>query len=129
MARNLRFEQLLGDMRELHARKNHDYAKDSNPYSNFEEAAVVAGCSVETVFRVLIGIKLARLNELIASGKTAQNESVQDSRMDLTMYCALWTSYTMPLSYDDRQLLSAQDINPGRDAVEIMARAVADLRG
>lgn len=107
MARNLRFEQLLNDMRELHSRKNHDYAKDSNPYSNFEEAADVAGCSVDTVFRVMIGIKLARLKELLASGKTAQNESVQDSRMDLTMYAALWTSYNMAMSYDDRQLASA----------------------
>lgn len=105
MARNLRFEQLLNDMRDLHARKNHDYAKTSNPYSNFEDAAETAGCSVDTVFRVLIGIKLARLKELLASGKTAQNESVQDSRMDLTMYCALWTSYNSALSYDDRQLL------------------------
>lgn len=107
MARNLRFEQLLNDMRELHSRKNHDYAKDSNPYSNFEEAAEMAGCSVDTVFRVMIGIKLARLKELLGSGKDAQNESVQDSRMDLTMYCALWTSYRSVLSYDDRQLLSA----------------------
>jgi hypothetical protein len=110
MARNLQFEQLLLDMSELHQKKNHDYAKDSNPYSNFEEAAIVAGCSVDTVFRVLIGIKLSRLNELLASGKTAQNESVQDSRMDLTMYCALWTSYHIQLTYDDKQLLYGKDI-------------------
>ena len=112
MAKNLRFEQLLSDMRELHARKNHDYAKDVNPYSNFEEAAELAGCSVDTVFRVLIGVKLARLKELLGSGKSPQNESVQDSRMDLTMYAALWTSYHMPLSYDDRQLLSAKEPVP-----------------
>jgi hypothetical protein len=90
---NPKFEALLDDMRALHARKNHDYAKDSNPYSNFEEAAATAGCSVDTVFRVLIGIKIARLNELLDSGKPALNESVDDSRMDLTMYAALWTSY------------------------------------
>lgn len=110
MARNLQFEQLLKDMLALHEKKNHDYARPDNAFSNFEEAAAVAGCSVDTVFRVLVGIKLARLNELIASGKTAQNESVQDSRMDLTMYCALWCSYHIQLSYDDKQLLFGKDV-------------------
>lgn len=90
---NPKFAALLEDMAALHARKNHDYAKDDNPYSNFEEAATFAGCSVDTVFQVLLGIKFARLRELLASGKTAQNESVQDTRIDATMYAALWASY------------------------------------
>jgi hypothetical protein len=106
MAKNPRFNSLLREMYELHEKKNHDYAKDGDPYSNFKEAAAAAGCSVDTVFQVLIGIKQARLRELLASGKTAQNESVQDSRMDLAMYAALWASYHLPLSYDDRQLAS-----------------------
>lgn len=109
MAKNYRFEQLLNDMRALHEKKNADYARSDDPLSNFKEAAGLAGCSVDTVFRVMIGIKLARLKELLASGKSPQNESVQDSRMDLTMYAALWTSYHMPLSYDDRQLLSTPE--------------------
>jgi hypothetical protein len=104
MAKNPRFNSLLQEMHALHARKNHDYARNDDPYSNFKEAAAVAGCSVDTVFQVMIGIKLARLKELLASGKAAQNESVQDSRMDLAMYAALWTSYHLPLSYDDRQI-------------------------
>lgn len=124
MARNPKFEQLLQDMLALHARKNHDYAKDGNPYSNFEEAAQIAGCSVDTVFRALIGIKIARLNELIGAGKTAQNESVQDSRMDLTMYCALWTSYHAVMSYDDRQLASAKDASAlAKDASALLVEA------
>lgn len=90
---NPKFDALLDDMRALHAKKNHDYAKDTNPYSNFEEAAHTAGCSVDTVFRVMLGIKIARLNELISNGKTPTNESVQDSRMDLATYAALWASY------------------------------------
>lgn len=110
MARNLRFKRLLQDMATLHDRKNNDYAQDGNPYSNFEEAAASAGCSVDTVFRVLIGIKQARLKELLGSGKTAQNESVQDSRMDLAMYAALWTSYHIKMSYDDNQLMSGPSV-------------------
>jgi len=93
MASNPKFDAVLAAMAEIHQKKNHDYAKDSNPYSNFEGAAATAGCSVDTVFMVLMGIKMERLRELLTSGKDAQNESVQDSRMDLAVYAALWASY------------------------------------
>lgn len=93
MAQNPAFHALLARMAETHDRKNADYAQDGNPYSNFEEAAASAGCSVDTVFRVLIGIKQARLKELLKGEKTAQNESVDDSKLDLAVYAALWASY------------------------------------
>jgi hypothetical protein len=109
MAKNPKFEQLLNDMRELHASKNSDYCGDGaavNPYQNFEDAAAFAGCSVDTVFRVLIGIKGARLKALTSSGKPPNHESVEDTQKDLAMYGALYASYFLKLSYDDRQLLS-----------------------
>ena len=92
MANNPKFHALLAQMAEMHDRKNADYAHDGNPYSNFEQAAATAGCSVDTVFAVLIGIKLARLQVLLL-GKTPNNESIQDSRLDLAVYSALWASY------------------------------------
>jgi hypothetical protein len=104
---NPRFEALLETMRRLHDTKNHDYANDTNPFSNFEDAAATAGCSVDTVFGVLVGVKLARLRELTAAGKTPQHEPIDDTRIDLAMYTALWASYHLRLSYDDRQLASA----------------------
>lgn len=87
------FDLVLEEMRALHTRKKHDYAKDNNAFSNFEEAAAFAGVDVDTVFRVIIGIKIARLKELQTSGKTPQNESLDDSQMDLTMYGALRRAY------------------------------------
>lgn len=93
MAANPKFDALLYQMGELHAKKNADYAADSDSYSNFKEAAAVAGCSIDTVFTVMIGIKLARLKELLTKGKQPNNESIQDSRMDLVMYAGLWCSY------------------------------------
>ena len=81
-------------MAETHDKKNADYAHAGNPYSNFEEAAATAGVSVDAVFAVLIGIKLARLKAL--KGKAPNNESVQDSRLDLAVYSALWASYHTP---------------------------------
>jgi len=93
MAINPYFHQLLDEMGKLHDRKNHDYASDENPYSNFEEAALEAGCDVDTVFRVMIGVKTARLRELQRSAKTAIHESFEDSLMDHAMYAALRLSY------------------------------------
>jgi hypothetical protein len=91
--KNPKFHNLLTKMAETHDRKNHDYAHDGNPYSNFEEAAVTAGVDVDTVFRVLMGIKLSRLNALTRGGKIPNNESIQDTRQDLAVYAALAASY------------------------------------
>lgn len=113
MARNLRFEQLLKDMGELHNSKNADYCGDGaavNPYQNFEDAAAFAGCSVDIVFRVLIGIKGARLKALLASHKPPNHESIDDTRKDLAMYSALYASYSICLTYDDKQLLFGKDV-------------------
>jgi hypothetical protein len=104
MAANPKFHALLKQMAEMHDRKNADYASAGNPYSNFEAAAEVAGCGVDTVFAVLIGIKLARLKELIGAGKEPNNESVQDSRLDLAVYSALWASYHLEDKDSDDQL-------------------------
>jgi hypothetical protein len=94
LPRNEAFHALLTRMGETHDKKNQDYADTANGryYSNFESAAQVAGCTVDTVFRVLIGIKLARLDELL-KGKEAQNESLEDSLLDLSVYSALWASW------------------------------------
>ena len=90
---NARFHALLKKMAEMHDKKSADYATDTNYYSNFETAAVSAGVPVDAVFRVMIGIKLARLIELQGKGKVPKNESVQDSLLDLAVYAALYASY------------------------------------
>jgi hypothetical protein len=91
--RNPKFHAFLAEMAQIHDKKSHDYAKDSNFYSNFEEAAATAGISVDAVFMTLIGVKLARLRELMASGKIPNEESLYDTRLDLAVYTALWASY------------------------------------
>lgn len=96
--RNPHFHMLLDEIRILHDKKSHDYATDSNVFSNFEESAQVAGVTVEQAFLVLIGTKLSRLKQLLTSGKAPNNESVVDSYKDLTNYCAILTSYSMKKS-------------------------------
>lgn len=103
MADNPAFNALLERMRVMHAKKNHDYAKDDNPYSNFEFAGQLGlmfahtGRPADVAFAVLLGVKLARRAELtdLGNGKVAQNESVEDTEFDQAMYDALWASYRM----------------------------------
>jgi hypothetical protein len=104
--KNPKFEMLLHEMREIHERKNSDYARDDDPMSNFTFAAEVAKdfTGTDAVFATMIGIKLARLKELRGKGKTAQNESAHDSLKDLAMYAALWCAHALPFSYDDSRL-------------------------
>ena len=93
MPRNPAFDALLTRMGEIHDRKNQDYAQLANPYSNFEEAAAAAGITVDQVFAVLMGIKQARLKELTSTSKIPNNESLQDTKLDLAVYAALRASY------------------------------------
>jgi hypothetical protein len=93
---NPKFNALVETLRDLHDRKVQDYASSGNPYSNFERAAaVVQGfhLPIDQVFAALIGVKLARLQELTQPGRVPNNESVQDTRRDLANYALIWASY------------------------------------
>lgn len=94
--RNPEFLKLLEQMKEIHDKKSHDYASDNNVFSNFEYAERVAApfTGVHKVFATMVGIKLARLGELL-SGKEPRNESIFDSFLDFCTYAAIWASYYM----------------------------------
>jgi len=53
-------------------------------FDSFESAAQIANVSVDTVFRVIIGIKLSRV---------ACGGNVHDSLVDTANYCILWAAY------------------------------------
>ena len=95
MTRNPKFNKALQIMRDVHDKKNQDYASDDNPYSNFEIAATVAGVSPKVVFKVLMGIKLARLAELEDKSKVPNFESIEDTWKDLAVYAAMGFSYEL----------------------------------
>jgi len=94
---NPKFEKIIQRMVDMHAKKSKDYAQDANPYSNFEFAAAATGLTVGEVFRVMIAIKMARLRELEDGEKTANFEAVEDTRLDLAVYSALYASYYLEL--------------------------------
>ena len=73
--------------------KAHDYAEDDNVFSNFEFAAQVAGVKTEQVFAVLLGVKVARLGQLIGNNKTPNFESIDDTLLDTMNYAGLLKAY------------------------------------
>ncbi len=96
---------ILDIMREMHVSKSHDYAIDSNPFSNFEQAAEYAEVSVQDVFHVLQGIKISRLFALNANKKTPNNESVLDTKLDMIAYQILELAYER---YKNRRIASSE---------------------
>lgn len=87
------YGQVLIELYSLHMRKAEDYAALSNPYSNFEASARYANTSVDKAFDVLIGTKIARLLNLKGSCNSPNNESIEDTEIDLANYILLKKAY------------------------------------
>lgn len=83
---------VLRDMERTVASKAHDYADEQDVYSNFTGSAKSSNVDTETVFQVLIGIKVERLRQL-TSGKEPNHEGIDDTLLDLANYAALWLGF------------------------------------
>lgn len=104
-------------MEEIHERKANDYSS-SGPYENFERSASIAEWfkdPVDKSFVTLIGTKLARLATLLDKEGEPNNESIDDSYLDLTTYCGLWASYhasKLKLKFVDKHLFTSKYFTP-----------------
>ncbi len=67
--------------------KREDYAGE-DVLSNFKDAGKIVGISPDQQCLSLIAVKVARLGQLL-KGKTPNNESIEDSILDLFNYSAL----------------------------------------
>jgi hypothetical protein len=87
------FCQLLGEALELHTKKSHDYASDSNPCGNYHFAGMLSKLfndADDAGFVGRMGEKLYRLANLENNGKVPLNETVEDTEIDLVVIMALW---------------------------------------
>lgn len=103
------FEEILNRSLEIHKKKREDYTTnpDSNPYENFTRAnEIVSWFPPEyKSFASHIGTKLARLGSLLQDGRKPNNESLDDSFLDLVTYCGLMYGFYKQ-ELDKRLLLS-----------------------
>jgi hypothetical protein len=95
MSGSKEFIELCERMKVIHQKKNQDYTQH-NSFENFEKVAELQQWfekDIDKAFIGLVAVKLARLAALLNTGRTPNNESIEDSFLDLTVYCGLWGSY------------------------------------
>lgn len=83
----------LALIEKIHKSKNDDYAGDRRPFFNFEFSAALMGNfndPQDKAFVNLIGTKLARSVVLLDKQAQPNNESIDDSFLDLAVYVLLW---------------------------------------
>jgi hypothetical protein len=85
--RNPAFNQLIEEIKALHESKNHDYASDVDPLSNFRRAEKLGVTPLQGIL-VRMSDKWSRIEQLV-SGKTPKNESLRDTLMDNAIYSLL----------------------------------------
>lgn len=81
------FNALVEKATEILLKKGDDYA-NTDRLSNFKDAGKITGISTQQHCLALIATKVARLGNLY-KGVTPNNESIQDSILDLFNYSAL----------------------------------------
>ena len=79
------FKELVSKMENTLLKKGNDYANEDR-LSNFKLAGSISGLKPEVQCLSLIATKVARLGVLLNSDKEPNNESVQDSVLDLCNY-------------------------------------------
>lgn len=67
--------------------KNEDYTAGAGEFFNFNQAADIAGITPLEVITAQIAIKLTRIQSL--KGRSASNESLRDSFLDLAGYAVI----------------------------------------
>jgi hypothetical protein len=82
-----------------HDKKSHDYASNDNPYGNYHFAGQVSSMFAHSPqdagFAGRLAEKIYRLANLESSGKSAKNESVDDTEIDIAVITALWMADRM----------------------------------
>lgn len=72
--------------------KRHDYTSSEDNHENFKRSAEISSWFIDEQdkpYAVLVGTKLARLGSLLGQ-KEPNNETIDDTFLDLINYCALW---------------------------------------
>lgn len=88
--------QILQDIAELLVTKSQDYSP-GEPFEAFKRTSKSTGEDVDTVFRIMIGLKGSREVALL-DGHAPNYESLQDTRLDRAAYCILQCSYHLASS-------------------------------
>ncbi len=82
------FKEMTGQMESVMFSKGNDYA-NTDRLSNFKLAGAISGLTAELNCLSLMATKVARLGILLNATSNPNNESIQDSILDLANYTLL----------------------------------------
>lgn len=103
------FKLALDEMQRVHDKKRFDYSSELDAFSNFRFAAEFSNVPPEFTFEVLLGVKQARLINLMSGeGKTPLNESILDTLLDRANYAALAYAYALSREADEMLVESVE---------------------
>ena len=94
--------EVMGLVHELLVRKNHDYAQDGSPFSNFEGQSALLNEPTLRVYLFPLSAKIGRLNGLLQEDKTPNNESIEDTIIDIIGYSFLMLLHSRQLQTKSR---------------------------
>jgi hypothetical protein len=117
------FCKAIEKMEQIMFQKGNDYAGEDR-LANFKKAGAVSGLNAELNCLSMIATKVARLGVLLNSDNEPENESIEDSLLDLANYALLLrmirteqkneevSSQPVPYNYFDRGLLRTGPTEP-----------------
>ncbi len=86
------FSKYVDEMKEIHSAKNHDYANQNEPLSNFRLVYELTKDIPDSPFLIAftrLVEKVLRIAEIARKGNKVRGETIIDSLMDLANYAIL----------------------------------------
>jgi hypothetical protein len=77
------------DAASIVSRKNHDYAGDEDPFSNFKGCEILGIATAELGILIRMSDKLSRTRNLLDNPPEVKDESIRDTLIDLANYSAI----------------------------------------
>lgn len=74
-------------------KKNQDYSKDADPFSNFRAIAYMLGRPAEEVIMMFIVNKISRATNLLYRENAVKDEGITDTLVDCINYMAILKAY------------------------------------
>ncbi len=123
------FLAILEKMRELHLKKDADYAGDSKPFDNFRSASEV-GIKPSTGVFVRVQDKFKRVQNLLKRelrgiGTSVADESIEDTLLDLSAYALIvlvLRQEEKPLVFKEYPIDSMEDMLKAQQAAKEQKR-------
>lgn len=129
------FDKMVIEMRTIMLNKGNDYS-NSDRISNFKLAGSICGLTPELNCLSLIATKVARLGVLLKNESKPNNESIQDSILDLANYAVLLSMITadkpeegQTFVYTGNELISISSNNNLPELKNVFLKQDENLKG